>query len=335
MPQKTARLSTLTELKECYLQDEEKQLIFKKNLTYTKIKNKIKNLKSQLDTALRRYTYPGFDGYPLSFEELGDRSDDDAIEIAVQFERELPISAIQRLEEVQQRVFDQQKDNISDEVIRHNRNQIKKLLKWCKKQSWYKTATKGRPRIAPSKAERGVRRITQDDRRLTNRCYTKEQWEFGLTDAELSQNSHLKQELENFRKFLTAPDWNGRKEKAVKDTTAESKIKNVRRMLGWLHRYKGIPLTQLSLKLLIPSSGRYEVSTELRKNVIQLSLKLASGEINTESFLLAVMETSSLSESEKNKKQNEARFAASQIVFEYITWLGTERLPLLDGQKNE
>lgn len=73
---------------------------------------------------------------------------------------------------------------------------------------------------------------------------------YRLTEAETSLA--LKVDLLDLHKYLTASTYPGRVRKTIKTTTATTYMREIRLMLGYVHRKLGIPLEELSLAHLFP-----------------------------------------------------------------------------------
>ena len=67
----------------------------------------------------------------------------------------------------------------------------------------------------------------------------------------------LNEQLKQFHKFMTDVDVRQRQGGYIRDVTANNYLKEVRYILGWMHRYRSptVPLDQLSLTRLVSSSG--------------------------------------------------------------------------------
>jgi hypothetical protein len=62
----------------------------------------------------------------------------------------------------------------------------------------------------------------------------------------------LQAELTELYQFLTEMEWPGRLSNPITASSAETYLKHLRLILGWLHRYQGTPVSELSLNLLVP-----------------------------------------------------------------------------------
>ncbi|PRW56953.1 saccharopine dehydrogenase isoform B [Chlorella sorokiniana] len=80
---------------------------------------------------------------------------------------------------------------------------------------------------------------------------------YALSESELTPA--LQAEMEALHRFLTVRFF-GAQQDPISDVTARKYADHIRGMLGWLHRERGVPLDQLSLSALLPSSGREGVS---------------------------------------------------------------------------
>lgn len=75
-----------------------------------------------------------------------------------------------------------------------------------------------------------------------------------LKEHEIPFDLQLK--LDNFHKFQSAPlAGRKRQDKSLRPVSAQGHVDSVKRYLGWLYRYKQVPLHQLDLSTLVASSG--------------------------------------------------------------------------------
>jgi hypothetical protein len=67
-------------------------------------------------------------------------------------------------------------------------------------------------------------------------------------------SDRLREELDAFKAFRTDPNCSYPR-KAVKQSTVDKELRYIHRILGWLHRVKGVPTEELSLRQIVPSVG--------------------------------------------------------------------------------
>lgn len=70
-----------------------------------------------------------------------------------------------------------------------------------------------------------------------------------------------REQMLEFKRFLTAPNYPGRVCKRVKDSTAETYIKEVELILGHSHHHKGVPKDELNFDLIVPLVMEEELAT--------------------------------------------------------------------------
>jgi len=82
---------------------------------------------------------------------------------------------------------------------------------------------------------------------------------YRLDNAEMPDA--LREEVEEFQRFLEAPHYPGRIFAPVKTSTAQTYLKNVRLFLGYLHRFRNVSLEKLTLDHLVPYVAEEELAT--------------------------------------------------------------------------
>ena len=142
----------------------------------------------------------------------------------------------------------------SQKTQNNHRRSLERLLAWCVQQSWWPSPSP--LKYAPDSKQfcsaslQPCRKVQQ---KLTHR--SKRHFRYTLKPQEFSAS--LRAELNQFEYFLISPEHPYRKTDAVKEeTTRQNYVKAVLLMLGWFHRYQGVPLEQLCLNLLVPHQPR-------------------------------------------------------------------------------
>ncbi|MDZ8139007.1 MAG: site-specific integrase [Nostoc sp. DedQUE04] len=199
-------------------------------------------------TASIRYTLPKW-GFPLPSRNKLTAED---IKAGLEFMKTIPISELTNALAYQQEVFDSLGNVPSSRNYRYHLN---KMLVWCHKQSWWENAVKtDANKYCP--AIRLQRGRVSDKVRVTNKKMTPKcsNFKYGLKFEEITPESQ--QELDNFLNFQTTLVGGRKRQDApLRHRSAMAHVKNAKRLLGWLHRYKGVPLEELNLKLLVSASG--------------------------------------------------------------------------------
>jgi integrase len=148
--------------------------------------------------------------------------------------------------------------NCTLSIRRTYRMHLSKFILWNQQQSWWKSGVlatkKDREKRCPKM--RNTRSFRKDNPRVTERQVTLgfPNFQYALKLSEILPD--LQQELDRFFKFQTASVGNcNRQDQALRPISAMAHVQTAKRMLGWLHRYQGIPLEKLSLKKLVAYSG--------------------------------------------------------------------------------
>ncbi|HLO51444.1 MAG TPA: site-specific integrase [Kamptonema sp.] len=219
---------------------------------------KSKNLNNQkshialLKTSVVRYVLPK---YGLPFPE-GKKLTSVESKAAWQLMAQIPTHELKNALIYQNEVFIAMNCTLS--ICRTYRMHLKKLFSWCQQQSWWNWAVlateKDREKRCPTM--RNKRSISKDKPRVTERQLNRDSpnFQYSLKPSEILPD--LQQELDLFFKFQTAPVGNrNRQDQALRPVSGMGHVKAAKRLLGWLHRYQGIPLEELSLKKLVAYRG--------------------------------------------------------------------------------
>lgn len=200
-------------------------------------------------TAIVRFMLPKL-GLPLA---KGKKLTQEEVNAGLDFMKQVSISEMPNVMAYQSEVF-VSLGVAGSASARNYRMHLKKMLSWCNSQSWWKIATKtdAAKYCPPIRQKRGRVgdhfRVT--DKKLTSSCPN---YAYGLKEHEISDG--LKQEFENFLSFQIAIVGNRKRQDApLRKRSAIAHVNNSKRLLGWSFRYQDIPLNQLSLKILVPTS---------------------------------------------------------------------------------
>ncbi|MBC1235731.1 site-specific integrase [Nostoc sp. 2RC] len=199
-------------------------------------------------TALIRYTLPKW-GFPLPRRK---KLTSEEIKAGLEFMKGVPISELKNALSYQQEVFDSLGNVASS---RNYRFHLNKMLVWCHTQSWWKNAAKtdADKYCPPIRLQRGrvSDKVRVTNKNMTPRCSN---FIYGLKSHEISAD--LQQELNNFLNFQTTLVGSRKRQDApLRTRSAMAHVNNSKRFLGWVHLYKGVPLEELTLKLLVIASG--------------------------------------------------------------------------------
>ncbi|MFM6205907.1 hypothetical protein, partial [Planktothrix sp.] len=125
------------------------------------------------------------------------------------------------------------------------RSRLKKFLTWCSHTPWWPEQNRPSPTIrCPRMRGRGYGSIK------TTRLVDQPKFSsYYLKPSEM--NPQLKAEIDKYHQFRTAPHWPNRLEQPIKLKVADTEKTMILQILGWLHRFQGFPLDQLSLDLII------------------------------------------------------------------------------------
>ncbi|MEB3123848.1 MAG: hypothetical protein VKL41_21810 [Snowella sp.] len=209
---------------------------------------------SRVKTALLRYTLPGW-GFTIP---QGKKLTDDETMAGWENMKQISLLQFREAGHIQQQVFETQ--GVSNSIQRTYRAALNQLMQWSRKQSWWLENTKDSGHtIEKAQTVNPVDVNSLENKiRVTQRRYKDDlgnsiqSYQYGLGSVEGDEIPvHLQQELEAFEHFRTNPSV-ARSGKGVAQSTLQQNLKQIRLILGWLYRYRGIPLEKLGLKTLIP-----------------------------------------------------------------------------------
>lgn len=194
----------------------------------TETKQKASVTLSLVKSALIRYTLPGW-GF-----EASDQKRVNAWEsyCGFTFMKKIDLHQIPQVLEIQQQVFEQQQ--VPLDVQRNYRAALRRFLHWCQKQSWWQHHDQ-------TTADT-LNRCTEANSRGEQVKPQRPKYALGAIEGDFVPQS-LQDELDEFRVF--------RRNQKVKESTLDKDLRQIRLVLGWLHRFKGIPLADLSLRQMI------------------------------------------------------------------------------------
>lgn len=193
-------------------------------------------------TALLRYVAPAW-GAPAS---SGKRLTTKEQSAALSFLNTIPLQELASAIELQEKEF--KCKSIAREIQRTNRYRLKQFVDWATQQGWLEERKQKQVYSFSPKC---------DWRMRTSNLVVKQP--YALKDGEMS--SVLLRELEDFRVFCKS-------RLNLRDATVKQSCMEVRRFLGWMHRYKHYDLEELSLLSIIQKNSSYVVEVT-QENIYQ------------------------------------------------------------------
>lgn len=210
---------------------------------------KAQEIATQTETAINRYTLPGFGMEPFK----GRKPTRVETERAKAFKQSLSVEKLPVMLEAQDETFELLQPSASSKNV--YRSRLRDMIAWCNKQSWWPgnaDPDKVIDRCPPRHRNYGRKR------KLTNRPNLTT---YGLRAEQVSKA--LKIETEVFYQFRAATHWPNRPDKPVKAGVVDNEIKVIFQVLGWFHHHQGVSLEELALSALIPSVElKYAISKE-------------------------------------------------------------------------
>ncbi|MBC1224874.1 hypothetical protein GNF09_34425 [Nostoc sp. UCD120] len=194
----------------------------------------------ETQTAILRFLLLG-----LGYDQLptGRKMTEAEKQTAYEFMKTIPLSQLFGLSEAVAQGFELTKASKSSQNTYGGR--IQQICDWGKQQYWWTREASQEANYCPA-IRKGYGRA--NTKQLTER--RKKYSAYQLAPKEISVP--LQTELQEWEKFLRAKDCPGRLSKPISASSAKTYLKHILLILGWLHRYQGIPLSELSLNLLIP-----------------------------------------------------------------------------------
>ncbi len=166
---------------------------------------------------------------------------------ACEFMKTIPLNQLLKLNQAVTKGFELAGASIASQNTYGGR--IQQLSDWGEQQYWWpreeslevNQTNQYCPPIRKGHGRANTKQLTE--RREQYSAYQ-------LTVKEMSAT--LLSQMQQWEKFLTANQWPGRLSKPISDSSAQTYLKHIRLILGWMHHYLDIPLAELSLDLLIP-----------------------------------------------------------------------------------
>ncbi|MBD3885515.1 hypothetical protein IFO70_27740 [Phormidium tenue FACHB-886] len=117
---------------------------------------------------------------------------------------------------------------------------LNRFLRWCELQSWWVPPPTSQRTLNFSKPNSDTASLHHQQAKLTR----KHRYGLGSVAGDVVPERLLKQ-LEEFQAFRS-------ERSGAKQSTVDRNLRQVRLILGWLHRIKGISLDELSLETIVP-----------------------------------------------------------------------------------
>ncbi|OKH34781.1 hypothetical protein NIES2101_38430 [Calothrix sp. HK-06] len=207
---------------------------------------------SDIRTALIRYTLPKF-GFQFSSAK---KMTQEEVNAGLDFMKNLPLTELTNLQAYQNEVFTSLGGVSSSRTYRMH---LQRMITWCQSQLWWQVASNPDSCSKYCPPIRNGRTIRKDGARVTDKKLTSSSPNFCYTLNKSEVTPELQQELDEFYKFQTAVVGGRKRQDApLRSCSAMAHVKNAQRLLGWLHRYRNIPLADLCLSKLVPFSGLNE-----------------------------------------------------------------------------
>jgi hypothetical protein len=201
---------------------------------------KVQEIATQTETAINRYTLPGFGMEAFK----GRKPTRTETERAKAFKQSLSVEKLPTLLEAQEKTFELLQPSADSKNV--YRSRLRELIAWCMKQAWWPGNTSP-DKVIDCCPPRHRNYGSMEKTLLVNRPKLTP---YGLTAEQISKD--LKAETELFYQFRTATHWPNRPDEPVKANIAHSEITVIFQVLGWVHSHRRVPLEELALSTLIP-----------------------------------------------------------------------------------
>jgi hypothetical protein len=191
-------------------------------------------LKAKLKTALIRYTLPGW-GFPMHQGKATAAQTAEGLE----FMKQISLLQVDQALITQEQVFRSMGHDPADPVCRINRSALNKLLEFGRSQPYWN------PAVGSEQTETTPRMLV-----TKKRC---KHWH-RLNQTDISPT--LTAELDALVFF-----WQFQRQSPLVENTRIRYRREILDILGWLHRVKNVPLSELSLQILIPAQAVHDQET--------------------------------------------------------------------------
>lgn len=194
---------------------------------------------SKLNTALLRFTVPGWNGP----EAKGARLSTQEKQTAIRFLKTLPFEKLWSAEKVMHSYL--LRINTAKKDRRTPRYNLRKFVRWASDQGWGKPIQEGSALV-----ERRVRFNNPDGFQRPTPSQVRTSMGYGKPKAAPMNlkpnevNTVLEAQLQQWNQWMIENDMGER--------TRQNSRKTILRVLGWIHRNDGIPLESLRLETIVP-----------------------------------------------------------------------------------
>jgi hypothetical protein len=199
-------------------------------------RKKAQEIIAQTETAINRYTLPGWGLEPFK----GRKPTRLEIDRATVFKQGISVEQFTTAREAQEKAFELLQPSDSSKDV--YRSRLKELVSWCIQQGWWPGNTLPEKPVDCCGGRRRHGYGIMAQTLLTNRSALPP---YGLRAEQVPEK--LKAETEHFYKFRTSAHWPGRLDEPVKTKACRNQIDLLFHLLGWFHYYRGVPLEELSL----------------------------------------------------------------------------------------
>jgi hypothetical protein len=168
---------------------------------------------------------------------------------AQKFLQTLGVDVLLNARQTLQQAFENQKASIATQHTYGNR--MNQLVSWSQEQEWWPAQSSWKAMVKAQSCP--VLKNPYGDTSNTPLTTRRTQYlNYRLKPQETPVG--LQQELDQFFRFLTSPEWPSRVIDPIEDSSAYEYIKDIRLMLGWFYRYQTPPIKkeQLTLSQLLP-----------------------------------------------------------------------------------
>ncbi|BAT53460.1 unknown protein [Nostoc sp. NIES-3756] len=225
--------------------------LYQQHIQTQQLQEKAKATLSRTQTALVRFTLPGW-GFPAPLQP---RITNSEIEKALDFMKSLSLELLFEAIDIQQKVFDELL--ISEKSQYTYRAALNQFLKWCEQQPWwienFSTASPiSNARKRKISYAQDSKEITSDNQNDAEQPIPKQHYALG-TRKEYTLVEHIQEVMVALQKFFTEQNQQQNR-KIISPTTAQQYLKQTRLILGWFYRIEKVPIEKLDLELIVPVS---------------------------------------------------------------------------------
>jgi hypothetical protein len=262
---------------------------------------------SNLRSVIVSYFVPGIGGNTPK----GKRATNEEMNLGIEHFKQATVEQLENALSIMEGVFDERE--IQQNKRRHYRSPMKMFVEQAREWGYFSYESKSQKGEEPQK--RRNRRGEGRRPKIRHGQSQKEpftlmaRYSRGLNQGELIYpddhiNPSLNSDLEDFKKWRTP---------ACSAGSLEKEFEQIYQFLGWLHRYKGIPLDELRLTSIV---AHYPLELSIDENLeLKLESVLLSGE-NKEAFNNYLLENAITQKVAKAKARKTAQLARDYLDFQ-------------------